>query len=184
MATGSQKLTAVILFIAFICAIVALAVPQWTKSSDGNSYYGLWATCGSLGGTTICNDITDDILTSYCASQYSDDATGCENSFKAVRAFAVLAFIFSFFALVACMAAFFAGKAPAIAPAALAVIAGACAMLSFAIWVGKFKLNSGFEYGAGVAFAIITWLLEWAGAGLAFKSGGGGGSGGGAPASG
>ena len=173
MATGSQKLTAVILFIAFICSIVALAVPQWTKAEGGGvtTGTGLWSYCVSVGGATNCVDITDDLLNGLCSGD--SDPDGCKNSFKATRAFSVLAFIFSFFALVATMAAFFAGKGSHVAPAILAVVAGFCAMLSFAIFVGKFKAEGGLEYGAGVAFAIITWLLEWAGAGLAFKSGGG-----------
>jgi len=176
MATGTQKLTAVILFIAFICAIVALAVPQWSKSTDGNSYSGLWTTCQDTGFGTVCADITDDVISNLCASGQYGDSSGCESSFKAVRAFSVLAFIFAFFALVSCMAAFFAGKGPAMAPVAFAAISGVCAMISFAIYVGKFKFPDS-NFGAGVAFAIITWLLEWAGAGLAMKAGGGGGSG-------
>jgi len=163
MATGQQKLTAVILFIAFICAIVALAVPQWTKIDDypipGATYAcGLWSCCGSYGGSTSCNDL---------------DSSNLNDSAKAIRAFSVLAFIFAFLALVATMAAFFAGKGNHMAPAILAAIAGFCAMISFSIFVDKTTTGNGVTYGAGLAFAIITWLLEWAGAGLAFKAQGG-----------
>jgi len=178
MATGLQKATAVLFFVAFICSIVALAVPYWLSGSGVNE--GLWSACYDTNEVgTVCSDITDASLTAQCQSgTFGSDSDACLSSFKAVRAFAVLAFIFAFFALVTAMAAFFAGKGPVIAPVGCAAVAGFCSMIAFAIFVAKFKVE-GIDFGAGVAFAIITWLLEWAGAGLALvsgKAGTGGGS--------
>jgi len=162
MASTQQKVAAILLFVGFISAIIALAVPDWSHFSAGGTVkVGLWQVCG--GGT--CNNIDCSV------------GIGCPSWFKAARAFAVLAFIFSFLAMVAGFAHSFAGKGGAAPILVLAVIAGLCSLIAWGTWVDKANKEllggvPGVAYGAGVAFSIICWMVEWVGAAIAFKAGG------------
>ena len=46
--------------IAFIFAVVGMAIPYWAYASDGDSWasWGLWQKCAHVPGTTKCVSLT------------------------------------------------------------------------------------------------------------------------------
>jgi len=142
MATQRHHIGAFLVFVVLICAIVAVAVNDWSK----NDFYtlGLWNVCPSGFG---------------CVSIDCSDTNYCVDSFKAVRAFSLLAFIFAFVTFVVTLAAFYGNRGKREFVTMSTLITGFCALIAWAIWVGKVDDNG--PYGAGVAFEIITWILAW-----------------------
>jgi len=146
MATHFHHIGTILLLLTFICAAIALGINDWSH----NGYYqvGLWQSCDS--GGNHCGSIN-------CGSG-GNSGLDCSGWFKAVRAFAIMAVVFSLLALIVGCFMFYSTYQRRHVTSVLSFWAGVCALVAWAIWVGK---NSSDTFGAGVGLEIAAWLLAW-----------------------
>ncbi|XP_060566342.1 uncharacterized protein LOC132725260 isoform X3 [Ruditapes philippinarum] len=128
--------------------IIGLAIPYWVYASAGDvkQYSGLWSSCGSVGGNSVCVDIPDAFL---------------DGAFKATRAMEILGMILILAALVCVLLKQFVIKDQALLPkigACLAIVAGIFMIIGTIIYATRDGLDSS-NLHAGFALCIIAGII-------------------------
>ncbi|KAK3582730.1 hypothetical protein CHS0354_039772 [Potamilus streckersoni] len=143
------KIVLILLGLCLIIELIGFAIPFWYAISgpDVIVYTGLWMGCVKRGITVECGHIEDKELPDW---------------FRAVRAFSTLSWLFFLAALVLVLVFMFlmySKKIVYLIVVCLSFAGAFCALISFAVFVGRSADEAKEHLSASFGLTIVAFIL-------------------------